>query len=239
MIAAFSSIIDGWRQSAGKLHSDSVLFFSLLLLTGLITPTIVAVILGQSAFSEDLTARLDGFWRTRPISPPALFGVKLLTALNGIVLLLVMLVIVGAFGVMAIDPTNPMGLEQSYMAAQSGFQHLILGQVVWLPFVLVLSMVTTVVCRLTILSVLLSVMVVLAMVFAPVYPKSQPIIFKLMAGPIDGDFVSLAIALVLATLIMAWCGQRIFCKNLAGRTPSWRLWLPTCGIAATSMGDIR
>ena len=106
-IAAFSSIIEGWRQNHGKLRPDSTLFFTLLLMTGLMTPTIVAVILGQSAFSEDL--RLDGFWRTRPISPFALYGVKLLTALSGIVLLLVMLVIIGTFGVMSVDPNKSDG----------------------------------------------------------------------------------------------------------------------------------
>ncbi len=144
-IAAFSSIIEGWRQNHGKLRPDSTLFFTLLLMTGLLTPTIVAVILGQSAFSEDL--RLDGFWRTRPISPFALYGVKLLTALSGIVLLLVMLVIIGTFGVMSVDPNNPMGLEHSLLFAQAGILHLVLGQAIWLPFVLILSMLTTVVCR--------------------------------------------------------------------------------------------
>ena len=136
-----------------------------------------------------------------------------------------------------------MGLEHSLTVCPGrGILHLVLGQAIWLPFVLqILSMFLTVLCRESILSVLLSVIVVFVMAFVPIYPGGASLAIRLMAtGQMDGEFASLAlVVMVLATALMAWCGQRAFSSHLTGDTPFWRPRFPARGIRPAAMGEIQ
>ncbi len=163
MVAIIAGSVEGHQRGLWNAEGGYDTFFNLLMFMGITTPTIVAIILGQSAFAEDLSRPIDGFWRTRPINPTTLFAVKLGTASGGILLLFLGLMAAGGAGQIALDAIN----HRRYQAPPPAEMWSLVGiQCLWLQFVLALSMLATVLFRRAMLSLFVTIIVLLGILSA-------------------------------------------------------------------------
>jgi hypothetical protein len=181
-----------------------------LSIIALIAPSILAVALGISAFVEDLDEGIAGFWRSRPIDPTKLFQIKFATALFGILAMMMCLMAAGSLGIWLLELKRGSHITVPH-PRDTTFARLFVGQVIWLPFVLMISACATVLLRRTIpaAAVSLTLIAVLATVPCPGMEDST-ILSQLMNAPLDLPFVIVAIGVTVLTLAMGWFIRRRF-----------------------------
>jgi hypothetical protein len=192
-------------------------FFDLIALIAAVAPTVVAIVLGISASLEDLHEPLAAFWRTRPFTAASLFRIKYLTALVGVLTLLLFL---GGFGVVGhwfatIGAKGPAPLEGPYHPSAL---RVLVGELFWLPFVLMLAMASTVLLRRAIPASIITVAITLGMVYLPI-TRNLEFINMLITWPIGPPFFISAAILICLTLLLGILVHLSFTRESPQKSP--------------------